>query len=701
MRVEFYQVPLILLNNSSYLGELSTITDRDLNVNLNDLRSIELTLPRDYIKYNYIKIIDVNYNYFFILDNHRYSGGNMVRIFYRIDILRTLKDFNDLDYPVRLNKYSGLLPLENKQSLYFWKNQSIKLGGNVVSDYIPIIPPIKEHDPRENYILRGTDWIYIWLQPKPEMLENDIRYQYKFKRSHISLDVVEIITSQLPELNQPYTMDFGTGISSFPPLLEQYGEGTILHDLDEDLYYVIKQKMNPKWQQILMNIRIMTRWVEATVAPVDKVSYAITELNPIDNEGVSIPLYALVFPTTTLKYTYWNTNGDSVSLMWGINEILPYLNDPVSENSWANNIVDLKISKVPPIDLSDVQTSNHGLQPTISQKQLKPLGNLHHNVKKFNSEDFDINNLVENDIFIPSVLVKPSGLVEVESQFNLDTLEVNKESLIYDKYYLSVLEDRVELDVSLLKHNGAINLLYYEDITPGRSNVLLGYVPKGELNEQIKYLIHSPSTLSLDRDLSLPLFTSDYSDYLSTNKNFMAQAELSRKTQLTQGLINSGAQTVGAAAVSLTMPGYNPINAVARAAGGVTSSIVTYQAQNKQFNWNLDNIKSSPGSYKAANSTLMTRFNLKQTSPWITKMTSSEFDIELYEQLLEEVGYEYFDYKFSLKTVLNNLLEDYNKPLGLIQGRLTGLGLIELDVDLSILLNILHEKLQEGIGVYK
>lgn len=702
MRVEFHQVPIILLSNSSYLGNLTIITDKEVNVNLRDLRNIDLFLPKDYIKYNYIKVIDNDNSYFYILDNYRYESGDNVRLFYKIDIIRTLRNFNNLDYNIRLNKYSGEMNLSDKQKNYFWNNQSIKLGGNILNDNVNVFPKRLETVISGPPLLQGMQWVYIWLKPRQEQLENQVRSQYKMRKVNMGdTAVVDKPYTSIPNPNAEYFTTFSSNYYSIEfghDWFDNYPVGTVFKTVDpnsgNNIFYVSKQKRN-SWFEQLLGVIMTTRWVEVTTEPINNEIYSITDMPVIDSGSISLPLHLLAFPVDNVRF-YYNTDK---WYDWGIDNVLPYLNDPTAENDWADNIVDVKISSIPPFDVTLAATFVRDNEPCIMHSGYGNFPGMLHNVKRFDGTVVDTDKELENDIYIPSLAFKPSGLLEMESDFKIQNVIVNRNNTIYNKFYISVLEDRIELDIALLKHDNATKLVYYEDISPGRSNIMLGFTVKGD--NELRYLVHSPSTLSLDRDLSLPLFTSAYGEYLANNKNFMAQAELSRKTQLTTGLINSGAQGVGAAAVSLTMPGYSPINAVARAAGGAANSIITYKAQQQQFKWSLDNIKSSPGSYKAANATLITRYNLGLMFPWISKYTSTDFDIELYEQLVEEIGYEYFDYKFKLRDILTNLESNYNKPTAILQGRLVGLGVTEMDAEITILLSVLNEKIQEGIQVYK
>lgn len=716
MKVSFYQVPIILISNSSYLGKLTSLgATKEVNVNLQDLRNIDLLLPKGFDRYNYIKVEDETEKatYYYILERYKYNSGNQVRLNYKIDILRTLREINDLDLDLRLNKYSGELPFSSEDvKTYFWNNQDIKLSGDVISKHEEIYP-IKEEQHEGDSILRGMQWVYIWLQPRPEQKINGKVNQYYLIKTNLE-DIIHMEASELPIGITDYTYFkvpniTNPGSPTLPvkgefthSIFRKYPIGTLFYDELNDNYYVIRGSSNSWWDRFWTGNWYEYRWLDESPVPYEKEVYATRRMPIIKNGQVPLPLHVMVFPIETLYIRRKKFVKDE-DLVWGIDEVLPHLNDPSAENNWMDFVVDIKVSQIPPFDISQFKSKREGFKPIIySEDIFTDLPNMISRVKKYQYHDDDLfGPELDNDMYIPSLISKPSGLITMDTNFSIKDLPIDKESMLYNKYYLSVLEERIELNIPLLKHDKAYELMYYEDTAPGRNNILIGFVPEGIVeSEKIRYLIHSPSTLSIDRDLSLPLFTSAYGNYLANNKNFMAQAELSRKTELTQGLITSGSQAVGALAVSASLPGYSPINAISRAAGGTINSIVAYHAQKKQFQWNLDNIKSAPGSFKSANATLITRYALDQVHPWISIYTSSDLDKQLHSQLLEEIGYDYFDYKFTLKEVLDNLFSNYHNSLALVQGRLTGRNITFRETWIMVLIYILDEKLQEGIKVY-
>ena len=710
MIVEFYQVPIIMLNNSSYLGNLAVVEDKEVNVNLKDLRNIDLFLPKEFVKYNYIKITDDNQNFYYMLDNYRYDSGNNVRLYYKIDVLRTIKDFNNLEYNVRLNRYSGLLDFTEEENNYFWDNQPNKLGTNIISKYYNL-----RNNKSESFsgtgesVLSEMTWVYMWIQPKAEIVEGNIPYNYKLTRGFRDEDLVTGNDNEFPEVGQEYFIARTSSEIKFfgHKFFDNYPTGTVFYNTDEDLYYISRSRKNSWFERYFLGVFVDYAWVEVITKPLAFETYSLSNLRMIE-DNMTLPLYTLVFPMDTIgvqndvDMAYTDKH-----LRWGIDEILPYISDPEVENTWVDNVVDIKISNVAPFDISKVlrRTINNNyviLKGSLSNHEYGEIPNLYNRVRKFGGNSLDIANEIDNDLYIPMVIEKPSGLTQLDSDFDLEHLPIDKENMIENKFYLSLLESRIELDISNLKENKAYELYFYEDVSPGRSNLLVGYVP-GDLedSDKIRYLIHSPSTLSIDRDLSAPLFTAAYNQYLANNKNFIAQAELSRKTQLTQGLVNSGSQALGATSAAISMPGYNPSNAITRAAGGAINSIISYQAQEKQFRWQLDNIKNASGSYKSASATLNTIMNLHQIKPFISKYTSNTFDKKLYNQLVKEMGYEYFDYKFRLDKILNNLNNVYSEDVAYIQGRFTNANQASTDMKLTILLRILNERLQEGIKVYR
>lgn len=680
MKLELYQVPHLLLNSSTYLGSLNQPVYYELNVNLNNLRNIKLILPVNYSNYNYIKVIDGGKFYYYILDNFKYYNNDQVELDYRLDVVRTFSERRDGDLDVRLTKFSELIDFNNLQKeSYFWKNQDIKLSGEIFKDKNDIIIDTNHSQEVREY-LSETKWLYIWLQPKSAKADDgaNVAYQYKLTQ-RISENTISVLDKDLPKekatwdkIQKSWTIGFATKVN-WP---SNFIVGQIYYATDTQKYYEFREWSGSSTSKYRMFF-VLNNYEN------DNVWY-IKDLNPLTNQFLPTSAYCIVLPTQTM---YVNYPGRS-QRKWDANSFLNIILDGDKEESWLPNIIDMQISNMPPINLSEFNITKTYDYLTITS-DFYGLQGLHGTVEHYKSGEKQT--LYD---FIPALTYKLSEPIKYNSDFKLVD-KINQETLIYNKHYLSMFENRVELDIPLLVNDNALQLYLYEDIQPGRSTVMLGFAPE---KNTLEYLIHSASTLLIDRDLSLPIFTTAYEQYVSTNKNFVKQAELSRNTQLQQGLVNSGSQVLGASAVSLSMESYNPSNTLVRAAGGAANTLIAYNAQKKQFNWSVDNMKSAPGNYKGASATTSIILTLMMSGYWIENYTSTEFDKHLYADVISEIGYDYFDMRFKLSEVLDKLNNGLSQSRGFIQGRLIGIDFE--DYELNILSYILNEELIKGVKVY-
>lgn len=684
MKLELYQVPHLLLNSSTYLGSLNQPVYYELNVNLNNLRNIKLILPVNYVNYNYIKVIDGSKFYYYILDNFKYYNNDQVELDYRLDVVRTFSERRDRDLDVRLTKFSELISFNDLQKeSYFWKNQDIKLSGEIFKDKNDVIIDTNHSQEVREY-LNETKWIYIWLQPKTAKAddEGNVTYQYKLTQ-RISENVIDITSNDLPGV-YAYRWIYGDEWKRFDnnQVVEwpnSYQVGQIYYTTDTEKYYQFREWITGNG----MTKKHNRGFFELDNYKNDNVWY-IRDLNPVTNQFLPTSAYCIVLPTQTIFVNYPGRS----QRMWDANSFLNMILDGDKEESWLPNIIDMQISNMPPIDLSNLDVTKTFGYLTITS-DFYGLQGFHGTVEHYKSGEKQT--LYD---FIPALTYKLSEPIKYNSDFKLVN-KINQETLVYNKHYLSMFENRVELDIPLLVNDNALQLYLYEDIQPGRSTVMLGFAPE---ENTLEYLIHSASTLLIDRDLSLPIFTTAYEQYVSTNKNFVKQAELSRNTQLQQGLVNSGSQVLGASAVSLSMESYNPSNTLIRATGGAANTLIAYNAQKKQFNWSVDNMKSAPGNYKGASATTSIILTLMMSGYWIENYTSTEFDKYLYKDVISEIGYDYFDMRFKLSEVLNKLSNGLSQSRGFIQGRLIGIDFE--DYELNILSYILNEELIKGVKVY-
>lgn len=696
MKIELYQVPHLLLDSSTYLGSLSQPTYEELNVNLNNLRRIELLLPLDKVNYNYIKVIESsNMYYYYILDNIRYHNGNQRYVDYRLDVFRTVKELSQGNIDLRLTKFSEILTFnDNEKESYFYKNQDIKLGAEKLEDTRGI--RLQIHNNFEvNRRLNEIKWVYIWLQPKARVLEPglDNFYQYKIDQGLVD-KVIELRHDQFP-LDSIQNYQSTTRPLYIPanapwdqPWADDYIVGQLYKDITQNRYVRYEQERVGVWP-FTAEVR---RFVNVR-NPVKRTVY-LDNLANVSNQDLPNSAYCIVLPTKNISV--FDQLGE-VELSWSVDNVLPFIMDVGSDNNWISNMVDLKISNMPPIEFNNdkfvVNTyGSNGLRINVKGNSIEIPG-FKGDIYTAKDSEYDT-----NDIYIPSLITKPEDLIKCAHSLPSSEM-VSKSNLIYKKYYLSVFENRVELDLPKLMNDGATQLYLYEDIQPGRSSIILGFAPSVNGNiETLKYLIHSGSALSLDRDLSLPTFNSSYESYISNNKNFIKQAELSRNTQLQQGLINSGSQVLGASAVSLSMEAYNPANSMIRAAGSAANTLISYNAQKKQFGWSVENMKGAPGSYKNASTTTSMILTLMMGGYWLEVFTSNDFDKQLYDDTISEIGYNYYDMRFKLSEVFTLLNNQSSKSRGFIQGRLIGVDFS--DHNLNILSYILNEELNKGVKIY-
>ena len=685
MKIELYQVPHLLLNSSTYLGSLNQPVYYELNVNLNNLRNIKLILPVSYTNYNYVKVIDGSKFYYYILDNFKYYNNDQVELDYRLDVVRTFSERRDRDLDVRLTKFSELISFNDLQKeSYFWKNQDIKLSGDIFKDKNDVIIDTSHYKDVGEY-LDETKWLYIWLQPKDTVSDKDTNVPYQYKLTQrISENVIDVLDVDIPKdtatwdkFRKAWTIGNGLSASDVVDWPTEFLIEQIYYATDTEKYYIFRE-----WTS---GSTIRKRAFEELRDYNNDDVWYINNLKPVKNQFLPTSAYCIVLPTQTIYVHYPNGS----QRKWDANSFLTMILDGDKEDSWLPNLIDMQISNIPPIDLNNLLISKNAIGSLNIASDIYGLQGFHGTVEYYRGN-------VEQTLhdFIPALTYKLSEPIKYKSDFKLVD-KINQETLIYNKHYLSMFENRVELDIPLLINDNALQLYLYEDIQPGRSTIMLGFAPE---ENTLEYLIHSASTLLIDRDLSLPIFTTSYEQYVSSNKNFVKQAELSRNTQLQQGLVNSGSQTLGASAVSLSMESYNPSNTLIRATGGAVNTLIAYNAQKKQFNWSVDNMKSAPGNYKGASATTSIILTLMISGYWIENYTSTDFDKHLYKDVISEIGYDYFDMRFKLSEVLDKLSNGLSQSRGFIQGRLIGVDF--KDYELNILSYILNEELIKGVKVY-
>lgn len=707
MKITFYQIAKLFPDNSAYLGELIELETLEVNVDLSNISRINLLLDNNYQEYNYIKVARTeNDYYYYFLETWTYYNHQKLRFQYKIDIIRTLQEKGLLNHEVNVLRYSNILDMTDAQKAYFWKNQETKLSSAQIKKYD--IARIKYSDNEEVQNVWGNmKWLYIWLQPKKtQSIELDGEpyvYQYSFTKQ-IKEHIIETTSDQLPldlvaykEARKQPTQ----GWYSYPL-------GQAYYCTDTQKYYRFVQEPVPwgnPWQDVLFPI--YKRYFKQ-IKDFEKTQYTYYFQNIPAVQMTNMPnsLYCMVLPLTeVLVRREWVAKEDLSlnwkELSWNADNIIPYLFDVDGDNVWNNYIVDIKLSLIPPFDVDDpsyecrVDTGT-GL-PLLTIPHTTP-GNDFRPIKTLHSATIASSEgkVVEDNVFFPFLRIKPTNIMEVESTFEFP--EINKDNIVFNKYYLSIVEERRELDIPQLKADNATKLFYYEDLHPGRTNIAFGFAPEYEnQKETIFYLLHSPSTIFFDRDTSLPIFTDNYQNYLANNKNFIQQAQLQRNSQLVQNLIGSGSQAIGAAGLSYVVPGYSSVLSVTTAAGKAANAIIQHGVAKKQFDWQLDNIKSAPGNYKSATATVSFMLSLDIYDLWIETYTSNEFDIALYNELINDVGFNYYNYQYSLQSIIDNVYTG-SSAKKYLQATITG---FTNDPKPNLpLINILAQQLQEGVNIY-
>jgi len=670
---------------------------------MKNISRIDLLLDDKYQEYNYIKVArSETDNYYYYLDSMDFYNNQLWTFKYKIDILRTLKEKEMLSHDVNVARYSNLLDMTDQQKAYFWNNQDTKLGANLIEDYKQTAIPYDDSETNQK-VWKNMKWLYIWLQPRITQ-SDDINgtpqiYQYKFTKRITESIITVTKESDLPIYKTFYKYKYPYDV---------YPKNQLYYITETNKYYRVVEKIG--WYQPEGG-DYGSLWWTKVFEVIDgfnttDTTYYLHTIPTVAVPDVPNSLYCLVVPLSTVKvirnYIESGIAKQTVK-RWGASEIIPYLFDVGSDNNWNDYIVDFKISIMPPLELNNsfyqfVEAAGAEETPypavwiprTIAGNDFSPLKNLSEFTVKV------VNNAFETpQVFFPFIKSKPNTIMEMESTFVFP--EMNKENIIQKKFYLSIAEQRQELDIANLYANNAKKLYYFEDIFPGRTNVMYGFAPEDlDIKERIYFLTHSPSTLFLDRDTSLPIFTSNYQSYLASNKNFVQQAQLQRSSELVQSLIGSGSSAVGATAVAQSLPGYSPYAAAANAAGKTVNALITYGVQTKQFHWAVDNMKAAPGNYKAATTTLSLMLPFDIFTPWIEVYKSNDFDIDIYNKLINDIGYEYFDFSYNLDEIIQNAFTGTdNKKF--LQAILTGLT-NNVAVNLA-LINILFVQLQEGINI--
>lgn len=709
MNITFYQVAKLFPNNSTYLGKLIELHTEEVNTNMSNMSKVSLLLDNKYQDYNYIKVAkSENDYYYYFLESYDYYNEGKTRFNYKIDIVRTLQEKNEINHDVNVVQYSNVLDkMTPKQQIYFWKNQQTKLGSEQIEKYSPA--SIKYSPVTDVQDVWGNiKWLYVWLQPKQtasvDLGGNPYVYQYSFKK-YIREKIINVLSTDLQIGKVWYDEawnDPETGWNTYPV-------GQVYYCTDTNAYYrfveepapnrgnIWSDMLFPRYKRYLKQIKDFNK---------KNYEYYFHEIPNVQMTNMPNSLYCMVLPLADIlverewllddkRYYSWKT------LNWGVDNIIPYLFDVNGDNNWNDWIVDIKLSLIPPFDMTDkdyefrVDASTNmpklSIPYTTPGRDFSPIKTL-----QYATTSTEEGVIKENDIFFPFLRYKPAHLMEIDSNFTLPV--VNQENVVFKKYYLSIVEERRELDIPKLREDKATQLFYYEDLQPGRTNIAFGYAPKYNNRKMIiYYLLHSPSTIFLDRDTSLPIFTTNYQSYLANNKNFVQQAQLQRNSELAQNLIGAGSSAVGASLLSMGVPNYGASLAISQAAGRAANALISYDTQKKQFNWQVDNIKSAPGNYKAASATVSFMLSLNIYDLWIETYTSNTFDKELYMQLINDVGYNYFNFAFNLGEIINDsYIGSSDKKF--LQAWLTGLT-NNAQVNLP-LINILNDQLREGVNIF-
>jgi hypothetical protein len=177
----------------------------------------------------------------------------------------------------------------------------------------------------------------------------------------------------------------------------------------------------------------------------------------------------------------------------------------------------------------------------------------------------------------------------------------------------------------------------------------------------------------------------------------MQQAQLQRTSEFAQSLISAGGSAAGAGAVASSLKDYSPWAALTNSGAKVVNSLITFGVQQKQFNWSVDNIKSAPGNYKAAAATVSFMLSLDIYNLWIEQYKANDFDLNIYDELIDDAGLEYFNFTYNLNQIMANIFTGTsNKKF--LQAVMTGLTNTQ-QINMT-LINILYRVLQEGVNVF-
>jgi len=705
MNISFYQVGRLFPENSTYLGELVELSKQEVNTNMANISRISLLLPNYYQNYNYVKVaksVRTDYYYYF-LDSWEYYNEENLKFYYKIDIVRTLKEHDLLNHDVNITQYSNVLEMNDKQKAYFWKNQQTQLSSSQISGYENSHIKYSD-DPEAQKAWGDMKWLYVWLQPK-QTASIDLGgvpyvYQYSFKKQ-IKESIINVLSTDIP-LNKSWVDTTGhkpdVGWNAYPvgQVYHCTDTGTYYRFTEEQDYYnsIFKDTLFPRYRRYFKQIKDFDY---------KEYMYYFQDIPNVQMTNMPNSLYCMVLPLSEITVQrQWllddNRYYTAMDRSWNVENIIPYLFDVDGANNWNDWIVDIKLSLMPPFDINDTDYHCRAVNNLpqlvipydIPGRDLTPIKTL-----QYATVTSQAGNVIGDSIYFPFLRYKSLNIMEVESSFNFPNID---KELVFKKYYLSIVEERKELDIPRLKGDDALHLYYYEDLQPGRTNIVFGYAPQYEnYKEIIYYLLHSPSTIFLDRDTSLPVFTTTYQNYLANNKNFVQQAQLQRKSELAQSLIGSGSSIVGASILQGTVTGYGGALTMSQAVGASANALINYDVQKKQFNWQVDNMKNAPGNYKAASATVSFMLSLNVYDLWIEVFTSNDFDIDLYNKLIDDIGFDYFNFSYNLEEIINNSYTG-TSPKKYLKAWLTGI--TNGNTVNMPLINILHKQLKEGVSIF-
>lgn len=350
------------------------------------------------------------------------------------------------------------------------------------------------------------------------------------------------------------------------------------------------------------------------------------------------------------------------------------LNNPTIKN----NIKSIKISIKPPINFNEkILTGNlttynsisedyrvrflyenegnqEGINPTAEVKVLTASADANSraflfSIEKDNLTPFQMK--LQDDSFLPEFIYEKSQ--EKLLLVKKEKLNPKLNSLDYKSLSINVVGSQFDFDIQKLNTKKP-KFEYLEPLTVDITKCLVRFVGKenGVFNE---YYSKSFNGLIVSNDLSLPLSTSAYNEYLANNKNaylsFQTQQTYNRDIQnisQIQSGVNWAINTVGGVANYMSDPKASlggVISNTVQSASNIIFSEMNFQKgqalRQTQFDLSMDNMRNAPNHLINANGSALFANMVDKYGIYVELFEGLDHELEIANDIMARDGFTY------------------------------------------------------------